>query len=67
MQFLTVCVSVHCDAGFGGSCYILEVYLMTWADARDRCVALGGHLVIIGSEAEDQVVYGLTQGKRLQC
>ena len=51
---------------FGGSCYIVEEDRLTWADARDRCVQLGGHLVIIESEAEDQFVFELAEGKQQQ-
>ena len=59
-------VSVQCDEVFGGSCYIVEEDRLTWADARDRCVQLGGHLAIIESEAEDQFVFELAEGKQQQ-
>ena len=42
----------------------MEAELLTWADARARCVQLGGHLVIIESQAENQVVLNLAQSKR---
>ena len=56
-------VSVLCHGVFESSCYTVEVEELTWADARARCVALGGHLAIIESQAEDQFVVGLAQGK----
>ena len=60
-------ISALCDSVFGGSCYIMEAELLTWADARARCVQLGGHLVIIESQSEDQFIAGLYQlGKRHQ-
>ena len=46
---------------FGGSCYTVEREQLTWADARARCVALGGHLVIIESHEEDHFVADLTE------
>ena len=57
-------VSAQCDAVFGGSCYIVEAELLTWSEARARCVQLGGHLAIIESQAEDQFVANLTGSKR---
>ena len=57
-------VSVQRYGVFGGSCYIVEADRLTWADARARCVALGGHLAIIESQAENQFVFDLTRGKR---
>ena len=56
-------VSVQCDGVFEGSCYTMETQGLTWADARARCVDGGGHLVIIESQAENQFVANLTQGK----
>ena len=54
---------MQCDAVSDGSCYIVEAELLTWADARARCVQLGGHLVIIESHAEDQFVATLYEDK----
>ena len=51
---------------FESSCYIVEAEQLTWADVRARCVELGGHLAIIESQAENQVVANLIQGKRQQ-
>ena len=59
---LGIRVSVECDAMFSGSCYIVETEQLTWADARARCVALGGHLAIIESHAENQFITDLTAG-----
>ena len=47
----------------GASCYIVEEQVLTWDAASARCVQLGGHLAIIESEAENQVLTGLIQGK----
>ncbi|XP_065137645.1 C-type lectin domain family 4 member E-like isoform X1 [Paramisgurnus dabryanus] len=36
----------------GGKCYYFSRVMMNWTQSRDHCVTLGGHLVIINSEAE---------------
>ena len=59
-------VSVQCDEVFEGSCYIVEADRLTWSDARARCVALGGHLAIIESPAENQFVFELAVGQEQQ-
>ena len=59
-------VSVQCDEVFGGSCYIAEADRLTWADARARCEQLGGHLAVIESQAEDEFVFQLAEGKHQQ-
>ena len=41
----------------------MEAEPLTWADARDRCEQLGGHLAVIESEAENQFVFELAEGK----
>ena len=58
------CVLVQCDAVLDDSCYMAQAELLTWDDARARCVQLGGHLVIIESEDEQQFVANLTRGKQ---
>ncbi|XP_062372631.1 asialoglycoprotein receptor 1-like isoform X2 [Sardina pilchardus] len=35
-----------------GSCYYFSSDMKNWADSRDACVTMGGHLVIIKSTAE---------------
>ncbi|XP_048059722.1 C-type mannose receptor 2-like [Megalobrama amblycephala] len=37
---------------FGGKCYYFSTVKMNWTQSRDHCVTLGGHLVIINSQAE---------------
>ena len=49
---------------FEVSCYIVVEERLQWTDARARCVALGGHVVIIESQAENQVVFDSAQLKR---
>ena len=59
-------ISVECDAVLGTSCYIVEEQVLTWEAASARCVELGGHMVIIESEDENQVITGLIQGNKRQ-
>jgi hypothetical protein len=42
-----------------GNCYRINADLLTFGDARDACIATGGHLVTINSEAEDDFVHDL--------
>ena len=44
----------------------MEAEPLTWADARDRCEQLGGHLAVIESEAENQFVFELAEGIKRQ-
>ncbi|XP_042566624.1 hepatic lectin-like [Clupea harengus] len=36
----------------GDKCYFFSFDLMSWTQSRDECVSMGGHLVIINSQAE---------------
>ena len=49
---------------FNGHNYLYVNTPMTWTAARDYCIGLGGHLVTIGSAAEDSFVRGLSQSDR---
>lgn len=50
-----------CPTGlsFGGSCYRPSRVALSWDDARDDCLAGGGHLVTIDSSEEDDFVAAL--------
>src|SRR5690606_1314063 len=41
---------------FGGSCYQLFAEVAPWGVAEQRCVAWGGHLASVESEAEDDFI-----------
>ena len=36
---------------------------MSWTEARDKCIAKGGHLVVIGDKAEFDTVVALAEEK----
>ncbi|KAL2079241.1 hypothetical protein ACEWY4_024985 [Coilia grayii] len=45
----------NCTAGweyFSGKCYYFSTDMKNWAESRDACVTMGGHLVIIETEEE---------------
>ncbi|KAL2079238.1 hypothetical protein ACEWY4_024982 [Coilia grayii] len=45
----------NCTAGweyFSGKCYYFSTDMKNWAESRDACVTMGGHLVIIETEKE---------------
>ncbi|XP_063042876.1 C-type lectin domain family 4 member E-like [Engraulis encrasicolus] len=37
---------------FKRKCYYFSTDVMNWTDSRDACVTMGGHLLILNSEAE---------------
>ncbi|KAL2102749.1 hypothetical protein ACEWY4_001917 [Coilia grayii] len=61
---------------FGGKCYYFSHDAFNWTASRDKCVSMGGHLVIIDSReeqmyivqklnaAEDDFWIGLTDSER---
>jgi hypothetical protein len=44
------------STAFGGHYYLMPAQSLAWADARDYCQSIGGHLVTIGSDAENTFV-----------
>ncbi|KAL2079234.1 hypothetical protein ACEWY4_024978 [Coilia grayii] len=45
----------NCTAGweyFSGKCYYFSTDMKNWAESRDACVTMGGHLVIIETQEE---------------
>ncbi|KAK6477357.1 C-type lectin domain family 4 member E-like [Huso huso] len=42
---------------FNGKCYYFSTDRMNWTSSRDNCTSLGGHLVIIESEAEQEFMH----------
>jgi hypothetical protein len=42
-----------------GNCYRINADKLTFGDAREACIAIGGHLVTVSSESEDAFVHGL--------
>ncbi|XP_041124614.1 C-type lectin domain family 4 member E-like [Polyodon spathula] len=53
---------------FNGKCYYFSTDTMDWNSSRDNCTSMGGHLVIIESEAEQRFLLNAakaqTAGKR---
>ncbi|KAL0961975.1 hypothetical protein UPYG_G00334100 [Umbra pygmaea] len=48
-------ISRACAEGWvfhGGKCYFFSNVLIKWTQSRDQCVSMGGHLVIINSQEE---------------
>jgi hypothetical protein len=43
-----------------GHCYVAYRALVTWAVARETCQNMGGHLAVITSPAENELIQGLT-------
>ena len=61
-------IPVPCEGGdrvsdpVTGNCYIHVNDIVTWDAAVQGCVDLGGHLVTITSDREQQIVFGLGDG-----
>ena len=52
-----------CTGSYYHSCYVrLPSYSLTWNDARDECLKLGGHLVMIDSAGENDYIYNVVSG-----
>ncbi|MGH0115074.1 UNVERIFIED_CONTAM: hypothetical protein FKN15_070594 [Acipenser sinensis] len=45
---------------FNGKCYYFSTDRMNWNSSRDNCTSMGGHLVIIESEAEQEFIHSQT-------
>jgi hypothetical protein len=45
--------------GENGNCYRINADKLTFGDAREACIATGGHLVTVTSESEDDFVHDL--------
>ncbi|XP_058849535.1 C-type lectin domain family 4 member E-like [Acipenser ruthenus] len=48
---------------FNGKCYYFSTDNMNWNSSRDNCTSMGGHLVIIESEAEQDFILSKTGSK----
>ena len=60
---IKILFSVSCDAIFGSSCYIDVEELLTWTNARDRCLQYGGNLAMIEDSRENILVSELAGAK----
>ncbi|CAB1321038.1 unnamed protein product, partial [Coregonus sp. 'balchen'] len=49
---------------YGKKCYYFSNSKLTWVESRDKCVSMGGHLVIIDSE-EEQTFLDDTVGAKM--
>ena len=49
--------SSPCDALLDGNCYVLLDGAASWVEAAAWCGSLGGHLMTIGSDAEQQIAW----------
>ncbi|KAJ7991906.1 hypothetical protein DPEC_G00288720 [Dallia pectoralis] len=45
------------------ACYYFSTNVMNWTQSRDQCVSMGGHLVIINSQQEQEFLYLSTKNK----
>ena len=55
-----------CDERLGSSCYVLVTEAMMWEAAKNCCQTIGGHLAIIESCEENDLIRQLvTRGKFL--
>ncbi|XP_039598859.1 C-type lectin domain family 4 member E-like [Polypterus senegalus] len=48
---------------FNTNCYYFANDTKTWADSRDNCTSMGGHLVIIESQEEQNFLLNKTRSK----
>lgn len=49
----------ECDASLGGHCYQVHDEAASWENAQLSCEIAGGHLVTIGSDAEQAIAWDL--------
>ena len=52
-----------CDLTYGNICYTYHSNPLIWQDATDACIALGGHLVDIEDEHENELLRTIGNGK----
>ena len=58
-----VSASAVCDAMYAGSCYVIVSESLTWTSARSSCETIGGHLVTIDSQEENDVIHNIAVSK----
>ncbi|KAG2458703.1 CLC4E protein, partial [Polypterus senegalus] len=51
---------------FNTNCYYFANDTKTWADSRDNCTSMGGHLVIIESQEEQNFLLNKTRSKTVK-
>ncbi|XP_036765837.1 C-type lectin domain family 6 member A isoform X2 [Manis pentadactyla] len=60
--FIVSCVEKNWECcpstwkSFGSSCYLISTERNFWAQSEQNCVAMGAHLVVINSEAEQNFI-----------
>ena len=52
-----------CDAVYADSCYVIVSESLTWTSARSSCETIGGHLVTIDSQEENDVIHNIAVSK----
>ena len=55
--------SAVCDATHLSSPYVIVFESLTWQGARSRCVSMGGHLVTIESQKENDLINNIKASK----
>ena len=56
-------ISDKCEARYLISCYVIVYEHLNWQSASSRCQSMGGRLVYINSQAENDVIYSLIKSK----
>ena len=52
-----------CEAVYADSCYVIVFKSLTWKSARSRCEGMGGHLVTIESQEENDLINNIRASK----